>query len=88
MDTVTQQNAALVEEAAAASQAMQDQATRLAQAVAVFKLGAAPAMAAAPAAPRSTLPAVRPAAVKPAARPARAARPAPAEAVESDWEEF
>jgi methyl-accepting chemotaxis protein len=88
MDTVTQQNAALVEEAAAASQAMQDQATRLAQAVAVFKLGAAPAMAAAPAAPRSTLPAVRPAAVEPAARPARAARPAPAEAVESDWEEF
>jgi len=90
MDTVTQQNAALVEEAAAASQAMQDQATRLAQAVAVFKLehGAAPAMAGAPAAPRSTLPAVRPAAVKPAARPARAARPAPAEAVESDWEEF
>ena len=90
MDTVTQQNAALVEEAAAASQAMQDQATRLAQAVAVFKLehGAAPAMAAAPAAPRSTLPAVRPAAVKPAARPPRATRAAPAEAVESDWEEF
>jgi len=90
MDTVTQQNAALVEEAAAASQAMQDQATRLAQAVAVFKLehGAAPAMAAVPSKPRSTLPAVRPASVKPAARPARAARPAPAEAVESDWEEF
>jgi methyl-accepting chemotaxis protein len=90
MDTVTQQNAALVEQAAAASQSMQDQAARLAQAVAVFKLehGAARTLAAAPAAARSTLPAVRPAPAKPAARPSRAARPAPAEAVESDWEEF
>ena len=34
MDTVTQQNAALVEEAAAASQSMQDQAARLSAAVA------------------------------------------------------
>jgi methyl-accepting chemotaxis protein len=40
MDDVTQQNAALVEQAAAASQAMQDQAARLAEAVAVFKLAA------------------------------------------------
>ncbi|KIF83210.1 methyl-accepting chemotaxis protein [Noviherbaspirillum autotrophicum] len=40
MDQVTQQNAALVEEAAAASQAMQDQAASLAQAVSVFKLDA------------------------------------------------
>jgi methyl-accepting chemotaxis protein len=38
MDQVTQQNAALVEEAAAASAAMQEQAARLAQAVSVFKL--------------------------------------------------
>jgi methyl-accepting chemotaxis protein len=38
MDTVTQQNAALVEEAAAASEAMQDQAAKLAQAVSVLKL--------------------------------------------------
>ncbi|MGH8808577.1 MAG: methyl-accepting chemotaxis protein [Noviherbaspirillum sp.] len=41
MDEVTQQNAALVEEAAAASQAMQDQADKLAQAVSVFKLDGA-----------------------------------------------
>jgi methyl-accepting chemotaxis protein len=98
MDAVTQQNAALVEEAAAASQSMQDQAARLSAAVAVFKLrrGAAPAAAAAaPAAsakPRSALPAVRTAparpAAKPAAKPARAARPASAAPVESDWEEF
>jgi uncharacterized phage infection (PIP) family protein YhgE len=38
MDQVTQQNAALVEEAAAAAQAMQDQASNLAQVVSVFKL--------------------------------------------------
>ena len=44
MDTVTQQNAALVEEAAAAAESMQSQATELAQAVSVFKLDeAAPA---------------------------------------------
>jgi methyl-accepting chemotaxis protein len=38
MDQVTQQNAALVEEAAAASAAMQDQAVSLAHAVGVFRL--------------------------------------------------
>jgi len=38
MDHVTQQNAALVEEAAAASEAMQQQAANLAQAISVFKL--------------------------------------------------
>jgi methyl-accepting chemotaxis protein len=39
MDQVTQQNAALVEEAAAASAAMQEQAAKLAQVVGVFKVG-------------------------------------------------
>ncbi len=38
MDQVTQQNAALVEEAAAASQSLRDQADKLAQIVSVFKL--------------------------------------------------
>ncbi len=38
MDQVTQQNAALVEEAAAAAEAMQNQARSLAQAVSVFKV--------------------------------------------------
>jgi methyl-accepting chemotaxis protein len=38
MDEVTQQNAALVEEAAAASQSMQEEAANLAQVVSVFKL--------------------------------------------------
>jgi len=38
MDDATQRNAALVEEAAAAAQSLQDQAARLAQVVSVFKL--------------------------------------------------
>jgi hypothetical protein len=41
MDKVTQQNAALVEEAAAAAQSMQEMAGTLAQSVSVFKLGGA-----------------------------------------------
>ncbi|UUZ57492.1 hypothetical protein LP419_23655 [Massilia sp. H-1] len=40
MDNVTQQNAALVEEAAAAASALQEQAAHLAQIVSVFKLEA------------------------------------------------
>ena len=65
MDQVTQQNAALVEEAAAASNAMQEQAASLAHAVSVFQLEA---VTAAPA-PRYDH---RPARVQ----HARAARPA------------
>ena len=42
MDEVTQQNAALVEEAAAAAEAMQDQAMQLARAVSVFRTGKNP----------------------------------------------
>jgi len=40
MDQVTQQNAALVEEAAAATQSLQDQAGELAQTVSIFKIDA------------------------------------------------
>jgi methyl-accepting chemotaxis protein len=50
MDAVTQQNAALVEEAAAAAGSLQEQAASLAQLVSVFKLDAAPARAVAVAA--------------------------------------
>ncbi|MEA9673098.1 methyl-accepting chemotaxis protein, partial [Xanthomonas campestris pv. raphani] len=54
MDETTQQNAALVEEATAAARAMEEQATQLTEAVAVFKIdkekvlpaGAAPAASA------------------------------------------
>jgi methyl-accepting chemotaxis protein len=41
MDAVTQQNAALVEEAAAAAESLQDQASRLSEVVSVFKLDTA-----------------------------------------------
>ncbi|MTV39825.1 methyl-accepting chemotaxis protein [Duganella radicis] len=44
MDQVTQQNAALVEQAAAAAQALQDQAHELEDVVRIFKLGSQPAL--------------------------------------------
>lgn len=57
MDEVTQQNAALVEQAAAAAGSLQEQATQLSQTIAVFKLNNAgptyPALEAEPASPRS-----------------------------------
>ncbi|MDP9963147.1 methyl-accepting chemotaxis protein, partial [Variovorax paradoxus] len=40
MDQVTQQNAALVEEAAAAAQSMQEQAASLVESVSVFRRAA------------------------------------------------
>ncbi|MCA1859089.1 methyl-accepting chemotaxis protein [Janthinobacterium sp. HSC-3S05] len=61
MDAVTQQNAALVEESAAAAESMQHQAHNLAQVVSVFKLNGQQAGASAaktpkrPAAPQTTL---------------------------------
>ncbi|MPQ58130.1 hypothetical protein F8197_15900 [Duganella sp. FT27W] len=60
MDGVTQQNAALVEQAAAAAESLQGQSKHLAQLVSVFKLdnaGFAPAAAVRPAAKRSAAPA-------------------------------
>ena len=48
MDETTQQNAALVEEAAAASQAMAEQAQELLRQVAFFRVGAEPAASADP----------------------------------------
>jgi methyl-accepting chemotaxis protein-1 (serine sensor receptor) len=54
MDQVTQQNAALVEEAAAAADSLQDQAQTLAQLVDTFRVDAAPA-ARAPMSGRATL---------------------------------
>jgi methyl-accepting chemotaxis protein len=54
MDNVTQQNAALVEEAAAASEAMQTQAGHLAQAISVFKLAGDESQAKLQATPQTT----------------------------------
>ncbi|MYM82225.1 HAMP domain-containing protein [Duganella sp. FT50W] len=98
MDTVTQQNAALVEEAAAATGALQDQAARLAQVVSVFKLDnvSAPAprpvskpaarpVPAAKAKPAATTPRLAQDSGRPAATPARASvKPKD----EMEWEEF
>ncbi|RZJ84659.1 MAG: methyl-accepting chemotaxis protein [Massilia sp.] len=85
MDQVTQQNASLVEEAAAAAESLQDQAGKLAQLVSVFKLdGQAQAQAkpaAAPAkrsAPAQRLDAPKP---RPAARTTAAVR-------NEEWETF
>ncbi|KQQ96510.1 methyl-accepting chemotaxis protein [Massilia sp. Leaf139] len=91
MDQVTQQNAALVEEAAAAAGSMQDQAAKLAQVVSVFKLSG-PALGA-PAAPvasaRTAVPARALARSAPAVRVAKAApAKAPARVSEDEWETF
>src|SRR6185369_8931660 len=68
LDQMTQQNAALVEESAAAAESLKDQANKLAQVVSVFRLAGGGVDA-----PRA-LPAAPPAVAKPA--PA-AAKPAP-----------
>ena len=87
MDDVTQQNAALVEEAAAAAQAMQDQVNSLNQVVGIFRVEAQagalrpPMKALAKAAPAQRL------AHTPARPPAKAKAKAPALATDS-WEQF
>jgi methyl-accepting chemotaxis protein len=95
MDNVTQQNASLVEEAAAASEALQSQAAKLAELVSLFQIDdRAPAPAPRPpvrAEPVMTAlaaPAAKPAApiVKPA--PARAPVKVPARTAADEWEEF
>ncbi|MGK5024272.1 methyl-accepting chemotaxis protein [Janthinobacterium sp. RB2R34] len=92
MDQVTQQNAALVEEAAAASSAMQDQATALSQAVNVFQLSDSERMSAA--APQAAAPAATPARPAPAKRQpapkqlARSSSPTPSSSASDDWSEF
>jgi methyl-accepting chemotaxis protein-2 (aspartate sensor receptor) len=96
MDYVTQQNAALVEQAAAAAGAMQDQASNLAKAVSVFKLDGTQtiAIAAPKAAATRRAPALAPRKTPLTPRIA-AHRPLPkgkvdnADATKSnDWEEF
>jgi len=87
MDEVTQQNAALVQQAAAAAASLEEQADRLEQAVALFRLaddgraeqraaGATPALPQAGVTPGQT----------PAAR--RSAKPEPLLESEDDWQEF
>ncbi len=71
MDSMTQQNAALVEEAAAAAQSLQDQAGELSRVVSIFKLSEGEQYQAEVSAPAATSTAV-------VVRPAAAKRPAPA----------
>ncbi|MYM72113.1 HAMP domain-containing protein [Duganella sp. FT134W] len=91
MDQVTQQNAALVEQAAAAAESMQEQAARLSEVVSVFKL-----LATAPSAPVTRAPPARKPSV-PAVVVASAKAPAPRPALKKpvketvggdEWEAF
>ena len=97
MDQVTQQNAALVEEAAAAAESMQEQAGALAQAIETFKLAGSDAASAWNGADRrgpdraTNVTRLAPAAVRTTSRPAPAARPHPVAAAtgtDGDWEQF
>ena len=74
MDDVTQQNAALVEEAAAAAESLEEQARNLAEVVALFRLH--------PEASASA-PAALPSPVRTASRPVRSRSRA-----DDEWEEF
>ncbi len=104
MDQVTQQNAALVEEAAAAAGSLEEQARRLKAAVATFRVEGEEASAPLASRPVAAPAAARVAPVKPAAKPlvkpvakaaplpapARAASPASASKAgdDGDWETF
>nr|WP_275086712.1 methyl-accepting chemotaxis protein [Stenotrophomonas maltophilia] len=85
MDETTQQNAALVEEASAAARSMEEQAHLLAEAVSVFRTGAAAAAVSVPralaAVAASVTPVRRPAVLSPRIEPTLAANA-------GGWEEF
>jgi methyl-accepting chemotaxis protein len=101
LDQMTQQNAALVEQSAAAAESLREQAARLSQVIGTFKLddGAsavrpvATAVRKPPAAASATLPSRPPAAARiptltePVARPKPASQPAEALAT-NEWETF
>lgn len=95
MDTVTQQNAALVEEAAAAAASLQDQASNLSQVVSVFKLDgrATAAVTSAPKTVARSLPA-KTEAPRPRTEPTTKAAPKLTKkeptppSSEDDWEQF
>lgn len=86
MDENTQQNAALVEEAAAAAESLEDQANNLTQTVGIFKLVAGQQVS------RATVARTAPpklSASRPPAKPSPAGRAIPPlGADDGDWEEF
>jgi methyl-accepting chemotaxis protein-1 (serine sensor receptor) len=83
MDHVTQQNAALVEESAAAAASLKSQAEKLASVVSVFKLNATPRSAASneQGPPRKTVP-------SPSPTPAPGLKRKSVKSAEKDWAEF
>ncbi|MDF3935775.1 methyl-accepting chemotaxis protein [Pseudomonas citronellolis] len=83
MDEMTQQNAALVEEAAASAEALQEQAGMLNQSVAVFKLDGHASVVQLPT-PRS----IPVAAAQPLSRAARGLAKVAKAKKDEDWEEF
>ncbi|MBS1141035.1 MAG: hypothetical protein H6R13_2488, partial [Proteobacteria bacterium] len=85
-DEVTQQNAALVEEAAAAAESLEEQAHNLAQAVSIFKVVEGAGMARLEA-PRSSQRAVAPQAQRSERISAKKA-PALPTSLDDEWEEF
>lgn len=92
MDENTQQNAALVEEAAAAAESLEDQANNLTQTVGIFKLLGHPASRAtpvrhSPSAPKARMKAAAKPIAKPTAEPV--SRSIPQLGTDhGDWEEF
>jgi methyl-accepting chemotaxis protein len=86
MDEMTQQNAALVEQAAAAAEAMQDQATTLNQSVAVFRFDQTSKPQSANATPRNPVAPARPAAKVPVTK--LKSLPPTKKVKEDEWEEF
>jgi phosphoenolpyruvate-protein kinase (PTS system EI component) len=88
LDQMTQQNAALVEQSAAAAQSLKEQADRLAEAVAMFKVSRAETQAvieSARARAHVTVPLPRTEALP---KPQPAVRPAKPSNANDDWEEF
>ncbi|MBA5636884.1 MCP four helix bundle domain-containing protein [Duganella sp. LX20W] len=96
MDNVTQQNAALVEEAASASASLQEQANQLAAVVSIFKLDRVQRTIVAPTAIRQAPQAAQLASAKPVRNKAEVVRIAADQGVrrkavanaDADWEEF
>ena len=94
MDEMTQQNAALVEESAAAAHALEDQSGELTRLMSFFQVGGAQATQAPaasadrPAAKPAPKPAAKPAAAKPAVKPVAAKTAGAAAGDDKDWAEF
>ena len=84
IDQTTQQNASLVEQAATASGSLQEQATKLADLVSVFKLGESHVLAQVQAPPPLVIPAVAPRQATPAHRKITATTMTD----QRDWEQF